>query len=489
MKQNKVISNLIVYTALNFLVKAFSFVLLPIYTVYLTTEDYGILNMSASFTSTVSIIITCNLSFATSRFYAEYSLDKKKVARLFGTILSFSFCSANIFCIVFLVFRNMVTDLIFTGVFFFPTVMLILLTIPFYCLFSLYLDIMRGMQKAKRSSFISLIFFFVNLGMNIYLIVIRKMGVDGALLSGLLMYIAGAAWMLFDLLKNKLLYICIDFKILKNILKYSVPIIPHSLSSSITQLLSKLFISGASSLSAVGIYGLASQFGAIAELIQGSVSTAYQPWLYEQLERREDGWKENIVSLIEPLLWVLGLLFIGLSLFSHEAILIMADKSYSEAWRVVPLIIGVFIIKTPYYFYIAILFYFKKASKWVFTATLSSNLVNVIASYFLIKRLGMYGSVIADGIAMALLIIIVVAMSKKFDDIGYKLRPFIKHMFINIVFITTGLSLSYVIYYDQVSIINILFKVTVVLVYIAIGAYSQRKKIVSIISSRRLRRK
>lgn len=474
-----------IFICVKLLLKSFNFFLVPLYTAYLSTFEYGMTNIASSFLNTIVILVSFDLSFAVSRYYAKYAKEIDTIKRLFGTILSFSFISSVIFSLCAIIFRSFFLNTFFSGFNYNPQYLSIIFTVPVHCIYTLYLDILSGMQDAKRSAAVSLSFFLIQFLLIIYFIIRLRLGVNGIFYASLISYSLGTLWVIIDLKKRDLLKICIDFKLLIEVLKYSVPIIPHSFSSSITQLLSKLFIGNIRTLSMVGLFGLAGQFGYMADVIQGGVSSAFQPWLYKQLTEKESDWKEEISFIIEPLLWLLGLLFILLSLFSQEAILIMASEKYSAAWMIVPLMVTVYSIKTPYYFYVAVLFYNKYASRYVFVLTIISNIVNIILSYVMIKCWGMYGSSYADAIAVFVLVYFVYKLSIKYEDIGISLKRFQYHTLINILFIFGGMLPSYVLYENRIILLNIMYKCFIVFVYLIVCICIQKKMFFSILKFRK----
>ena len=147
-------------------------------------------------------------------------------------------------------------------------------------------------------------------------------------------------------------------------------------------------------------------------------------------------------------------------------ILLFINKEYNLAWVYVPCIVLVFAIKTIYYFYVEILFYYKKASKYLFTATLSSSIFNIILSFFMIKNWSVWGSILADAIAMMLRVSIVVYISTKFDDIGLRIRDFVTNFIIILMFICVGLGPSFIMHYSRFSLLYFCFKVFVICMYV-----------------------
>ena len=108
MNSKKVIGNSVVYTFNSILLKAFGFLLLPLYTNYLEDTDYGITGVITSFTNVANYIIAFCLFAAVMRFYADYKDDRQKVKRLFGSILMFVFLSGVVFTTILIVFDKII---------------------------------------------------------------------------------------------------------------------------------------------------------------------------------------------------------------------------------------------------------------------------------------------------------------------------------------------------------------------------------------------
>ncbi|MDK0650785.1 oligosaccharide flippase family protein [Clostridium perfringens] len=475
MSNKKVIKNSIIYTFCGLLLKAFNFLLLPLYTSYLTTNDYGITNLVSSFNSVMGVVVVFSLYSAITRFYADYKYDKNKVKRLYGTVITFTLISGTIFFVLFIILKPLIMRYIFKGMNFYPTVLLALIGLIFVCLQTIYQFILQAMEMAHKYTIRSIIYFFVVLGLNILFVVVFKWGANGVLLAALLANIMFTIYMFIDLNNHGIITICIDKEILKKTLRYSIPILPHNLSTTIASLVSNIFIGDNFSLSSIGLFGLAVQFGNITDTIQASVNNAFTPWFYDVLNKKDNNFKQEIVKLSNILLWIYGILFLGIALFSQDLIIIFLNKSYWKAWTVIPFIIISFSIKTIYYFYINILFYYKEATKYIFVATLSSSICNIVLSAIFIPKMDMYGSVLADAIAMLLRVVIVVALSKRYESVGYKINNFIKAFFLNCIFISIGLVFSYTKFVYKFCFLNFSYKIIIFSIYVFIALFTQRK--------------
>ena len=134
------------------------------------------------------------------------------------------------------------------------------------------------------------------------------------------------------------------------------------------------------------------------------------------------------------------------------------------------------------YFYVEVLFYYKKAAKLLFTATLSSSFLNIVLSYFMIPAWGVTGSILADAVSMILRVGIIVFLSTRFEDVGLCFWDFIKNFFIVAAFIVAGLALSITRYSSTFSLLNFGYKILVVCAYVAMLILTYGKQLKPLMS-------
>ena len=485
----KVLINSIIYSCSGLLLKCFSFFLLPLYTVYLTTEDYGINSVITSFISTASFIVAFSLFSAVMRFYVDLKEEPEKLKRFYGTISLFVFFSGTAFAVVLTIFRQFTSKYLFSGIDYYPFILVALISLVFNCEYTIFDNILRSQQRALKSSICSIIYFFVSVALNIFFVVCLKMGALGTLLASLIAYLLYTAYFVIEMSVTHTIKFCMDLKLLKDALKYSIPIMPHNLSTQIALFVSKLLISDVGSLADLGVYSVATQFGNIADTIQCYVDSAYGPWLYERLHNKENKYKKTIRQNVKLLIAVIGLFFVGISLFAQDYIVLFLQKSYVGAWMYVPMIVSVFAIKTTYYFYVEILFYYKEASRKLFIATLTGSVLNILLSAIFIPIWSVYGSILADAIAMLVRVIIVVAISRKYEDVGLRIRDFVIIFVIIELFIFMGLILSIMKFQTTFSIFNFGYKIVVVFLYVIMIFVMNRESAMVLLANFKEKRK
>ena len=487
--EKKVFLNSIIYSCSGLMLKCMSFFLLPLYTIYLTTEDYGINSVATSFITTMSFIFAFSLFSAVMRYYVDLKNTPDKLSRFYGSVSLFVFLSGLFFGLILTALKDVLSKYVFSGIDYYPVILICLVSVVFSCQHTIFDNILRSQQRALKCSICSMIYFCITVALNIYFVVVRKMGATGTLLSGLIGYIIYTIYFVIEMTVKKTIHFCLDWTLLKDALKYSIPIMPHNLSTQIAMLVSKVLIGGSASLASLGVYSAATQFGNIADTIQCYVDAAYGPWLYERLKAKDTVYKQAIRRTVNLLIAVIGLFFIGIALFAQDYILLFVDKNYAGAWKYVPLIVMVFAIKTIYYFYVEVLFFYKKASRKLFIATLTSSLINVCFSALFIPLYGVYGSIAADAVSMFVRVLIIVVISKKFDDVGLRVTDFATNFFIIALFVFGGLALSYLKYGNHFSIVNFCYKVFITILYIVMLFIRYRKEIVMFFRKLNNRRK
>lgn len=462
----KLIKNSALYTLGNILLKAFSFLLIPLYTSYLTTEDYGITNLVSSFTALLSCIITLSLQNAVIRFYSDVKENNDKVSRIYGTVVTFVFIFGTVLSLLLIATHSIWTNIFFKNIPFIPIVLLSIIISIVSGLYTIYQDILKGMQDAKRSVVLSFVFFFLLLFFNILAVVVLDLGALGMVWSTMIVNAVMSFYMIIDLKKRSLFAFCLDRKLLKELLNYSLPLVPHSLSYNITFSATRVLINSKLSLSVLGLFSLASQFGYMSDIILNSFQSAFQPWMYDMMGYNNDASRDRIRKATYSLMWIMGLIYILVGSFSQEAIYIMADKEYWAAWKFVPVLVVSVALKAPLYFYTNFLYYDKSKTRYVFIATLVACVLNISLTWLLIPYYGVYGSIIADIISMIIRVIIVVYIARKISEGIYSFVKLGLLSIVPVLFLTAAMLPSYLYFGEKLSITMILYKMFIILLYI-----------------------
>lgn len=481
-----VLTNSIFYTFGNILLKVFSFLLIPLYTAFLVPEQYGELNLATGFINVASCVVMGGLQYSVIRFYADIRENKTKVAHMLGTVICFMFLAGVTLATLFILSQKLWVKLLFEDIEFFPIVLLAILISLVSGIYDVYQASLKGMQRAKKSVTLSYIFFFLLLGANIITVVILRMGTAGILVSTLLINLIMVAIMSIDLRRCGLLWIGIDVSMLNELLKYSLPMLPHSLSFNISSFVTRIVINSKLSTATLGLFSLATQFGYIADMVCNSVQSAFQPWMFGKLKEAEQGsmiYRNEIRSLTYQLMWVYGLIYLLIGAFSMEAIRIMANDSYFCAWQYVPALIMAIAIKSPLYFYSNFLYYDKKKISYVFPTTLVGCIIVIALNFLLVPPIGIYGSVVADIIALLVRTTVIVFIVKNDAGEVYSLLRMALYTFIPVAWMCVSVVPSYMgLFHSQWT--EVIYKTICVVSYCIMVIYIYRDALSKIILKR-----
>lgn len=475
--KKKVLENSFFYLFSSLLVRAIGFMLLPIYTLFLTPEDYGVTNLVMGFINVATFVVAFSLYSAAMRFYTDFKANRSKLKKLYGTIISFTAISGLLFLIVGFIFRNIVVKIFFEGIDYFPIVFIAFLSLVFISLHTMHQSILQGMQQGKRLTKLNIIVFIGITILKIIFIGFFKLGAVGFLLAQLIVNIGYFLYMVIDLKKHDLVEWVVDISILKEALKYSIPLMPHNLSTRIASLASRIFINNSGTLADVGLYSIAMQFGYIIDIIQIAVNKAFQPWFYEMLHKNDANSKKEVVNLSNILLVFYSLIYMGIGLFSQEAVILMTTPKYILSWKAIPILVVGFSIKSMYYFYVSIVLYYKQAAKKLFIATIAGSMADVFLAYILVPYFGMYGSAIAFVLAKIIIVTIVVYLSKLYDDVGFRIMKMLSIIIPSLLFMIVGLYFSYTKYETVFSPINLAYKMAILALYL-LFIYVTNKQII-----------
>lgn len=478
--KKKLLENSFLYTFSGIFTKCINFILMPIYTAHLTTSDYGIYSLLGSFSSTTFYLVSLGLENAIIRFYLEYKEDKEKLKCLIGTCICSILIMDVIFSLICYQIRDVLTKSLLEGVAFYPFILISLIELGCLCINTIYRTVLKTMGEGRKLTGTSLGMFLVSTFSTILLVVVLHKGAVGMVAAIAISRFGLLIYAIYDLRKQDLIKISIELKILAKSLYYSVPLIPHQMSMSIATLMSKIFLNRADTLAAVGVYNVAVQISTVIDTFQDSVGQAYRPWLNEVLYNNEKSKEEQIQEVSEMLMYLFSFVFIGISFFSFEVIVLFFGDAYFNAAKLIPILAIAFSLKSIYYFYIYKCFYFTEIANKIFLVSVSSSFINIFISYFLAQYYGMYGTAIAQLIADAIRMVLTILLANSQKKIGYRLEILMKILLISWSIILAGVIFIYLFDINKFSWLLFSYKCILILLYMLLLVYKYRDKLKNI---------
>ena len=171
----------------------------------------------------------------------------------------------------------------------------------------------------------------------------------------------------------------------KQALTFSLPLIPHYLSLTILAQSNRIMVGMYMGKAAAGIYSLANQVALLMSILTTGINSALTPWMYKAIKHKE--WKS-----IRQISNILILVFMGFSmlaiLLAPEVLMFLGTEEYLDAkWIIPPIMVATF-LTFIYCIFGTVLFYYEDKKK-IAIASMSGALLNVILNTIFIPLFGL----------------------------------------------------------------------------------------------------
>ncbi len=379
-----------IYGLANILDRIVTFVMIPVYTRFLTPADYGILELVYMTTSIISLVVGMGIEAAVSRFYFDHEEQEKRDRVISTAFVGYGAMAFGV-ALLFLPFSGLMAHYILDSAALKKYFIVALFTLGVDMIIPVAFAYFRIRQKSFTLMVFQVSKTALSLGLNIYFVVFAGMGVYGILLSSLISSGLFAVLMTAFVLRQT--GTASDFGLLWQMIKFGLPLIPSNFSAYLVHASDRYFIKSYASMSLTGLYSLGYKFGALVN--QFVTSPFIQIWTPRRFEyfNREDS--ERIFARIFTYFTALSL-FVGLqiSILSKDIVQIVTAEPYWSAYKVVPIIVLSYIIFSfHYHFNIGI--FMKKATKYVAYINIANGILNLILNFILIKRFDIWGAAYA----------------------------------------------------------------------------------------------
>jgi O-antigen/teichoic acid export membrane protein len=399
--------NISVYTIGSIVTQSLSVLLVPIYSKYLSTEDYGILSSMGLLSQVIFIFVTFNLSKSLYRCYWDYKTEYEKKV-FFGTILISIFVLTTISIGGLFILNNYIAR-VYKSIPFYPYYMLMLLTIylkPYYDILAIYY---RIREESKKFLYFSLSYFIVNILLILFLVIVKNGGAAGSLLAS---FFTNVIFLVLSItiFKNKVVLI-FDPSVLKNALAYSLPLIPNAIAYWVVNLSDRIIIERYFSLSEVGIYSMGYKLAGVLGILTTGFFTAYHP-MFLRIANSDN--KDSGLLFSINKIFIIGSIILTAILFIYSENItdLIIDSKFHSSYQIFRIIIVSNMIAIISSLSNLSLGQDKKM-KSIMLIGVSGALLNILLNFLLIPIYGMYGAGYATVITFSFISIVTYYIAKK----------------------------------------------------------------------------
>ena len=362
--------------------KLLSFLLLPLYTNVLTTTEYGIVDLLTTLIALFSPILSLQISQALFKNLVESRDDKERQNKIISTSVFFILFNSIIFIILFTIVSGFVRSD-------YKWLLAINVLVSIFC--DLLLQISRGLGDNNCYSASGVITAITTIFFNILFLVFLHYKVNGMLFATMFGYIAGIIFVFIKMKLYKYINIKkINKKEFKNLLKYSIPLVPNALSWWIFGMSDRIIVAIILGLSMTGILSVSYKFSNIVILLYNVFDKS---WCENIILHIKDA---DIVEYFNKTFTRILSIFVSMGLclmaFMPIAFKILVNEDYIEAYNLIPIAILASIFQVIVGL-VSVIYAAKNNTKSLAKTAISSAIVNLIIHMLLIKYIGVYAAV------------------------------------------------------------------------------------------------
>ena len=326
--------NMLIYGGGDVLVRFVNLLLLPLFTSYLTPQDYGISSILGLITFFVAPVISLGLGAALGPCYFESDSQRHRLTTVWTAVALATFMSALMLaagmpsagCIA----HSALDDASLA-----PLVRLTLLTITCIMLIEPFNLRLRFEERPLAVSVLSVASALVTIGFNVVLVVVLHRGVQGLVEAGLWSRLLTLALFATPVIMDK--QAGFSWPIGRSLIRTGLPLVPSFAFVFFLQHGNKYLLQSFRGLGELGIYQIGFTLGSVLSLGVNAFQSAWYPYFMSFTTKPA----EAQVQFARVFQWyVAGFGFLTLAFFAcaRAVVLLMTQPAYHDAWRVVGLV-------------------------------------------------------------------------------------------------------------------------------------------------------
>jgi O-antigen/teichoic acid export membrane protein len=274
---------------------------------------------------------------------------------------------------------------------------------------------LRIQNKMLLYSVVTVVGAALAVGLNILFVVVLNLGVYAFILSSALtaftQFVAYRA-----ICKKGASFRAFDFGLLKRMLRFSVPLIPASLSFWVMSAVGLYMILWFHSESEVGVYGIATRFSAALTTITSAVQVSYTAYAFQTI--REDGAPERIRRVVSAYFLVIASICFAICTVGREVVTLMTTDAYTTAFLFLPGVMFGLLAYSLFTFFNYGVAFVKKSHITTLSASIGA-LVCVVAGAALIPVWGGFGASIALLVCYSTTAAVQCYFAERINPMGY----------------------------------------------------------------------
>lgn len=391
------------------------FLLLPVYTSYLTLAQYGTLELFYATSAVASGILSVGLAHATLRFYFEYESESDRNL-VVSTNLVLGIALGSVGAVAIVLFREQLSAAVFGTPAAATGLMIMAATMVLEMATQICLAYVRAREASSLFLGVVLSRLVVQIAVNTYLVIGLDAGVEGVLAGncaavGLGLLLAGSYTV-------RRCGIRVDPDKARPIIRYSLPFVGSTLVFLVAANVDRLVIRKLLSFEALGLFALALKFSRLPqELIGEPFSRAYGAFRFSVMHQENAA---LIQARVVRLLFAATLFSaLGIQFFAVDVLRWMSDAPFRGATVYLPPLLFAAVLRViTYPLQTGILV--QRETRQLFRINVLEAALYIGSSLVLIRSMGLMGVCLAMAFASLVTMLVTNRVAQRYFPVRYE---------------------------------------------------------------------
>jgi O-antigen/teichoic acid export membrane protein len=430
----------IIYVLGPTLTHAVGFIMIPIYTRFISPGNYGAMELIGIITTIVSMIISMGVADSMSRYYYAEEDTQKRNEVVSTIILGFGMLAIPII-IVFMSLSEILSFVVMEESKYRFCLQIAIASLLFGMLNEIAITYLRMRYMAKLIVLVTTLHLILALSLNIWFVVFLHLDILGIFYSTLITSCLAGTLLSIVILRK----VGIHFSptLLWRLVRFGLPLVPSRIGLFLGFVANRFFLrwlgspDPAQALVLIGLFSLGNKFAVVIDrFIAGPLYAFWGPRRMELLYSKNPNAKNTIARICTYALMLSIYAALIISAGIESIIEIVADPKYHGAYIVVPFLALCFVVLGLERHFLTGIIYTQK-TVWSTYASILAIIITLLWNYFFVPKYGLIGAATSNLAGFAVRVTLIYLISQHLFFIPFEMRR------ISLLFITAfGLYVS-----------------------------------------------
>jgi len=418
--------------------------MVPLYTYNLVAKEYGVVTELYAYVSFLIIILTYGMETGFFRF----SETEKDTSKLYSTTLISLFSTSTLFILLVSLFYHKIANVIgYNG---HPEYILWFgIVIGLDAFVSMPFAKLRQQNKALKFAVIKFTNIIVNIGLNLFFIVLSPYLIEQNPESWVTIFTDGEISVRYIFISNLIssgvtvllllpeilnIKFAFDSKLLKRILIYSLPLLLAGLAGMVNETLDRILLkyflpSSVDVMHEIGIYGANYKIAILMTLFIQMFRYAAEPFFFAQAKESNS---KNIYSEVMKYFTIFGLFIFLFVMLYLDILKAFIGESYHEGLKIVPIVLMANLFLGIIY---NLSIWYKLTNKTKYGALIAviGAVITIVLNIILIPKIGYMGSAWATFACYFSMMLVSYVLGQKYFKINYDIKSMLIYTLLALV--------------------------------------------------------